>query len=220
MRVLDLFCGAGGITAGWQRAGTYVVGVDINPQPNYCGDEFYQADALEFPLDGFDVVVASPPCQRYSIINVNSLQNNLEHPDFLGVTRRRLRAWGGIYVIENVPGAPLIKPIMLCGSMFGLRVYRHRLFESNRALLQPGHAKHIVKCAPCSRIPNENEFWSIAGKFGGIQDAAAAMGIDWMITDREVSQAIPPVYAEFIARQVLGLPFWHLLAANRQMALL
>jgi len=223
MRVLDLFCGAGGITAGWQRAGAYVVGVDINPQPNYCGDEFHQADALTFPLAGFDVVVASPPCQRYSPLNAI---HRREYPDLIEPTRQRLIDWAGIYVIENVERARryLVNPINLCGTMFAGRYFRHRLFESNYPLVAPDHIPHTrlgLKAPGISRPPeNDSEVWTIYGHISGVEGARAALGIEHYMTQGELAQAIPPIYSEFIARQIMGLPFWHLLAGNRQMALL
>ena len=112
MRLLDLFCGAGGASMGYHRAGFDVVGVDINPQPNYPF-EFHRADAMEFPLDGFDVIHASPPCQAYC-----SFSKKLGHPDMIAGVRDRLA--GLAYVIENIPGSPLINPIRLCGSSFVL----------------------------------------------------------------------------------------------------
>lgn len=140
-RLLDLFCGAGGCAKGYQRAGFYVVGVDINPQPRYCGDEFVQGDALEYCRQHgheFDAIHASPPCQAYC--SLKSMPNAKKHPDFVVPTREVLRATGLSYVIENVPGAPLIDPTVLCGTMFGLgtgdaELWRHRLFETNWSLV-------------------------------------------------------------------------------------
>ena len=118
-RLLDLFCGAGGATKGYQRAGFYVVGVDIKPQPHYCGDEFYQADALTYPLEGFDAYHASPPCQRYSTMT-KKWGRQEQHPDLIAPVREELEALEVPFVVENVEGAPLKNPTMLCGSMFGL----------------------------------------------------------------------------------------------------
>src|SRR5690348_3701176 len=133
-RLLDLFCGAGGCAAGYQDAGFYVVGVDKEPQPNYCGDVFIQTDALEilaeWHFDAFDAIHASPPCQRYSLAQ-NASKNADAHPDLVEPVREALQATGLPYVIENVPGAPLLDPITLCGKSFGLNVKRHRLFETN-----------------------------------------------------------------------------------------
>jgi DNA (cytosine-5)-methyltransferase 1 len=98
-RLLDLFCGAGGCSVGYHRAGFEVVGVDINPQPNYPY-EFHQADAMTYPLDGFDAIHASPPCQAHSAMSV--MWNAREHPDLVAATRARLVATGLPYVIENV----------------------------------------------------------------------------------------------------------------------
>ena len=143
-RLLDLFCGAGGAAMGYHRAGFEVVGVDIEPQPRYPF-EFYQADALNVltsiftPLD-FDAIHASPPCQAYSWSARRWTE--VERADLLAPTRELLRATGLPYVIENVPGAPMQNPIRLCGVMFGLEVIRHRLFESNVAMVEPWHAPH------------------------------------------------------------------------------
>jgi C-5 cytosine-specific DNA methylase len=127
-RLLDLFCGAGGAALGYQLAGFHVTGVDIAPQPHYCGDAFYQADAMTFPLDGFDVVTASPPCQAYSTLG--RFSPHVTYPDLYEPTRERLTASGLPWVIENVVGAPYRSGFILCGSMFGLRVRRHRNFET------------------------------------------------------------------------------------------
>lgn len=135
-RLLDLFCGAGGCSMGYHRAGFDVVGVDVHPQPRYPF-EFHQADALEFPLDGFDAIHASPPCQAFSALR--HLNPGKEHPDLIAPTRDRLRAASVPYVIENVEGAPLgegTQLLLLCGTMFRLQtpdgraeIRRHRLFE-------------------------------------------------------------------------------------------
>ena len=141
-RLLDLFCGAGGAAKGYQRAGFYVVGVDIKPQPRYCGDEFHQADALTFPLEGFDAIHASPPCQAYSPLA--NMWSEREYPQLIEAIRDRLAETEITFVIENVPGAPLLAPITLCGTMFGLGygdadLRRHRCFEVHPGLfaLQP-----------------------------------------------------------------------------------
>jgi len=130
-KILDLFCGAGGASMGYHLAGFEVVGVDIALQPNYPF-EFHQADAMAFPLSGFDAIHASPPCQAYTRMARGLLQSQgraKEHPRLIEPIRARLLESGLPYIIENVEGAPLIRPIRLCGSSFGLDVQRHRLFE-------------------------------------------------------------------------------------------
>jgi DNA (cytosine-5)-methyltransferase 1 len=201
MKLLDLFCGAGGASAGYVRAGFEVTGVDIAPMPRYPY-EFHQTDALEFLKTHwrrFDVIHASPPCQAYSKTRV--LQEH-EHPELIDDTRKALAAIGAPYVIENVPYSPLAEPLMLCGAMFGLRVYRHRLFESNVELSAPPHPEHIAKVAKMGRPPGPGEFMHVVGNFAGAQQAREAMGIDWMIRP-EISQAIPPAYTEHIGAQLL-----------------
>lgn len=208
-RLLDLFSGAGGCTKGYQDAGFYVVGVDINPQPRYCGDEFYQADALTFPLDGFDAYAASPLCQGFTqMLNWNE-QIKAGYPDYIDVMRQRFLATGKPYVIENVEGArhSLINPIMLCGLMFGLRVYRHRLFESNMLLFAHSHIKHRIKAAHSGKVARPDQFWCPVGNFGQKDEAQKAMGITWMKTtgskEREIAQAIPPAYTKYIGEQLM-----------------
>jgi DNA (cytosine-5)-methyltransferase 1 len=208
-RALDLFCGAGGVSVGLQRAGFEVTGVDIKEQPNYRGGTFVLGDALIFPLDGFDFVWASPPCQGYT--NLSKRWGGLRHPMLIPQVRERLVERGGPWVIENVPGAPLVNPVQLCGSSFGLNVRRHRLFEANFEL----------DGMPCDHAWQTPRFRSLdlrrAGKLSGVVGVhghlnypgeftlrCAAMGIDWM-TNAELVQAIPPAYAQFIGERAIAL---------------
>jgi DNA (cytosine-5)-methyltransferase 1 len=200
-RALDLFCSQGGITKGLQNAGFHVTGVDIEPQPRYCGDEFFQADALDFDVSGYDVIFASPPCQAYSVTKTLTTK---EHPKLIEKVRKKLKASGKIYVIENVPGAPLENPLMLCGTMFGLNVIRHRLFETNAPifkLLPPcNHHKKTAKRGEFDTA--QNGFVTVAGHNFQVDVARRAMGISWM-TAKGLAQAIPPVYSEFLGRLII-----------------
>ena len=204
-RLLDLFCGAGGAAMGYHRAGFEVVGVDIKPQPHYPF-EFHQADAMTYPLEGFDVIHASPPCQRYSRLSlVRGKGKREEHPDLIMRTRNLLEDSGKPFVIENVKGAPLDSPITLCGHTFGLKVYRHRCFESNILLVSPPHLRHPETCPSAGKGKSKSGFVSVCGHQGGgvtMDEWRIAMGIDWM-TQGEISQSIPPAYTEFIGRQLM-----------------
>ena len=199
LRALDLFCGAGGATKGLQRAGFHVTGVDINPQKRYCGDEFIQGDALVVSLRGYDLIWASPPCQAYS--KAQRIQAN-SHPELIHNIRLRLRSSETPFIIENVPGAPLLSPIELCGANFNLQVYRHRLFECSFYVHAPKHLEHTAPLRKMGRPPQAGEFMHVVGNFSGVIQARKAMDIDWMCRD-ELREAIPPAYSEHIAREFL-----------------
>lgn len=214
MKLLDLFCGAGGAAMGYQQAGLEVVGVDINPQPHFPF-EFVQADALEFVAKygkDFDVIHASPPCQLYSVTAPLSTGN---YPDLVGPTRQALAATGKPYIIENVPGAPLINPLMLCGSMFGLKIQRHRLFETIPIIWWLPHpcahqglaTGNKMRRLGVTRTPSLNdgfEYVTVAGNNYLADEGRAAMGINWM-PKKYLSQAIPPAYTKWLGRQLLEL---------------
>jgi DNA (cytosine-5)-methyltransferase 1 len=211
--LLDTFCKAGGCTKGYQRAGFYVVGVDIEPQPNYCGDEFYQADAIEFIEKRgkeFDVIHASPPCQGYSSMRYVNTRSPIDHPLLIDPVRNALLQTRKPYVIENVVGAPLQHPLLLCGSVFGLKVRRHRLFEMNFFMLKPNCQHKPGEVAVYGDHPEDAYVSGKRAKPGyvrraeNLEAAHAAMGIDWM-TWREITQAIPPAYTEFIGNQLMNV---------------
>jgi DNA (cytosine-5)-methyltransferase 1 len=202
-RLLDLFAGAGGATRGYQLAGFHVTGVDNRPQPRYCGDAFYEADAMTFPLEGFDAVHASPPCQAYSTLG--RFSKHVTYPDLYEPTRARLEAAGVPWVIENVVGAPYRSGFVLCGSMFGLRVRRHRNFESSE-LMFPPLCDHREQGHPTGVYGHGQFFWKDGEKSWRnvpIDEARDAMGIGWM-ERRELAEAIPPAYTQFIGEQLLG----------------
>lgn len=218
-RLLDLFCGAGGAATGYYRAGFDVVGVDIKPQPRYPFG-FIQGDALNPPVDlrAFDAIHASPPCQAYSSLKV--MHNAREHPDLVATVREQLKLAGKLYVIENVFGAPLRYPMMLCGSFFGLASHTfqlrcHRYFETSVAMMNGFHCRHSRKIlgvygAKVRNIAEEKRHYAkdagTRGQPTGVvlpqQWGFEAMGIDWM-TITEASEAIPPAYTEFIGKQLL-----------------
>jgi len=202
MRILDLFCGAGGASMGLHQffPNAEITGVDINKQPRYPF-LFIQEDALEFPLRDFDFIWASPPCQQFCALRT---REDLSHyPNLIEPIRKRLAATGKPFVIENVPQAPIRKDLVLCGNMFGLRSYRHRHFECNFCVTQPAHPKHEVRVN--RRGENRKEHWENGGFLTitgdvGVYCGVEAMGIDWM-SGAEMSEAIPPAYARFIAEQ-------------------
>lgn len=225
-RLLDLFCGAGGCSVGYHRAGFDVVGVDIEPHPSYPF-EFIQADALDVLadtafLDTFDVKHASPPCWAHSRATLGLRKSGVkEYIDLYPQTRAALGAYGGMWVIENVPGISMdTPPLKLCGSMFDLtatdldgtplRLERHRLFESSELLLAPGPCRHDRRV-------------QVGGVYGGgssdrrhakdvrrggytprTQVRRELMGIDWMNGD-DLNQAIPPAYTEHIGMQLIDI---------------
>lgn len=210
--LLDLFCKAGGAGKGYADAGFEVVGIDRDPQPRYPF-EFIRADVFEFlrwwRLLGrrqrpFDAIHASPPCQAFS--SMRTRWSDREHPELIGPVRARLRASGLPFVIENVEGAPLHAPTTLCGSMFGLEVRRHRLFECSLPVTQPD-CDHVGQGPVVGVYGNTGAGGNRGlerrrGRTNGVADWRRAMGIDWM-TAAELTQAIPPVYTEYIGRQLI-----------------
>lgn len=212
LRLLDLFCCAGGAGAGYAEAGFDVVGVDIKPQPRYPFP-FIQADALALDpsfIATFDAVHASPPCQSYSDLAKRN-GNAAAWPRLVEPVREMLKRSGLPYIIENVEGAPLVDAIVLCGTMFkGLRVLRHRLFEANFLIMTPPHGRHPIchtfdkRKAQYGKTDEMLDFVSVNG--GGncsVAAASDAMEIDWM-TKNELNEAIPPVYTRFIGEQLLA----------------
>ena len=211
-RLLDLFCCAGGAGLGYSRAGFEVVGVDVKSQPRYPFP-FIKADALTLDpkfIASFDAVHASPPCQSYSDLAKRN-GNADAWPRLVEPVRGMLVRSGRPYIIENVEGAPLRNPVILCGTMFrGLRVLRHRLFEVNFPVLAPPHGIH-PKCHTMDKRKSHygktndmRDFVSVNG--GGNCSVAAArdaMGIDWM-SKNELNEAVPPIYTQFIGEQLMA----------------
>ena len=208
MKLLDLYCKAGGASKGYADAGFEVIGIDIKKQKRYPYT-FIQADCLEVLKDldylrTFDVIATSPPCQTHSATkHLRVAQGKTtDKVDLIPQTRQALIASGKPYVIENVPGAPLINPVQFCGSYFGLKVRRHRLFESNLPIIGSG-CKHKEQGRPVGIHGSMRD--EIPG--GGhtaktIEQAREAMGIDWMIWG-ELVEAIPPVYTYEIGKQLI-----------------
>lgn len=206
-RLLDLFCKAGGAGMGYHRAGFEVVGVDIDPQPNYPF-EFHQADAFEYFHEHwkeFDVIHASPPCHDHTPLKSRAGEDGT---GWMLPKMRELCASLPIpYVIENVMGAHMLPDLILCADRhFGLRTVRHRQFESNVFLIQPPHPPgHSAPTSTKKRRPcfDAGMLISITGDVGSWL-GPACMGIDWM-TGSELSQAIPPAYTEYIGRQIMAV---------------
>jgi DNA (cytosine-5)-methyltransferase 1 len=206
MKLLDLYCKAGGSSQGYSDAGFEVYGVDIEPQTHYPFT-FYQADALEFLRDHgheFDAIHASPPCLRYTQAAAQWRKKGKFYPDLVDPTREMLKAIGKPYIIENVSGAPLINPIVLNGAFFGLKVRRTRYFELSFELpffLIPKEGKSKFRMG---RAPTPGDIIVPVGHFTGIDYAKKEMRIDWM-NRSEITQAIPPLYTEWIGHQLFEI---------------
>lgn len=215
-KLLDLFCGEGGASMGYHLAGFDVTGVDAKAMPRYPF-AFVKANVMGLDpnwLAQFDVIAASPPCKVHTAMKAFS---GAHHLDLIPQTRAMLKASGKFYVIENVMGAPLIDPIMLCGSAFGMHVERHRLFESNVRLTSPGchhaaqHANSpgypyadyhsgikVMKTSPVVSVfgrgrgfgPGETDLWR------------RVMQMSWASKDG-LREAIPPPYTKFIGEQII-----------------
>lgn len=220
--LLELCSCAGGAGFGYHQAGLDVVGVDIKPQPRYPFP-FLRADAIEvldmllcgevlpFSADGWHVtrrlgledfraIHGSPPCQGYSMMSNCRPGLAGTYPRLIEPMRERMIRTGLPYVIENVEGAPLIDPVVLCGTMFGRELYRHRLFEANFPVVPPGHPEHVM---PASRAGHwrPGTVMSVAGHFSPVSKGREIMGIGWTTRD-ELREAIPPCYTEYIGQQL------------------
>lgn len=207
MRVLDLFCNAGGAATGYFRAGFEVVGVDIDPQPNYPF-EFIQADVLDldWTTDDFDFIHASPPCQHSAAITkgTNAHRRHL-HPNLYPGTETLLKSTGKPYVIENPDSRP---DVVLCGEMFGLGVLRHRKFElGNWSTEKPKHVPHRGRVRGMRHgVYYDGPYVAVYGKGGGkatVQEARDAMGIDWTDRHEELVEMLPPAYTQWIGGRFL-----------------
>lgn len=202
---LDLCCCQGGASAGYARAGYRVVGVDIDPQPRYPF-EFVLGDAIALLpalVERYSpvLVVGSPPCQLYT--KAWRIQKN-DHPDLVAPMREAFIATGLPYVIENVEGAPLLDPLVLCGLMFGLKTDRHRLFESNVPLSAPPHPNcRALPKTKMGRAFVDGELRQYVGNFHGPAAAREDLGVPWMSRDG-IRECIPPAYTEHLGQQLLA----------------
>lgn len=214
--LLDLFCGAGGAATGYYEAGFDVVGVDIERQPRYPF-KFYQVDAIEYLNDLIacgeihfaDAIHASPPCQGYS--KTRFIHPDKQYPKLVEPLREALKATGLPYVIENVEGAPLIDPVVLCGSHFGLTciwpgnglvgLRRHRLFEANVPIPDPGEHDHTLLSVPVYGHGPSGKRTPLKGP-GHAQAERDVMRIHWM-TRQEINEAIPPAFTKYIGKYLL-----------------
>ena len=209
MRLLDLYCGAGGASTGYGLAGFEVTGIDIKHGKRYPykyikGDVLTYLEDLDF-LRSFDVIHASPPCQTHSITQHlrNAQGKSTSKVDLIPQTRGALIASGKPYIIENVPGSPLIDPVLLCGSAFGLKVRRHRLFESNIKLMGTV-CLHKEQGRPVGVYGSLKDDIPKGGKTANtIEEALEAMGITNMIWS-ELVEAIPPAYTNWLGKQLMG----------------
>jgi hypothetical protein len=227
VRLLDLFCGAGGAAMGYHRAGFDVIGVDIEPQPRYPF-AFVQADAIDFlaeivggaeffpqpsgisdmarliSLRGFSAVHASPPCQAYT--SMRSRWPDRAHPELIEPTRELLERIGLPYVIENVQGSDLRRDLTLCGEMFGLDVIRHRYFECSFPVTQPAHIPHRGRVRGWRHgLYHDGPYLAVYGQGGGkgtVTEWQQAMGIDWTADRKAIAEAIPPAYTEHVGLQL------------------
>lgn len=213
---LDLCCCQGGMTHGLQRAGFHVTGVDVESQSRYVGEEFVQAEAVEFVLDNMEeirrryaFIQAGPPCQGYT--KCWRIQKR-EHPRLIGAVRAVLNLTGLPWVIENVEEArsELQGPVMLCGGMpeFGLKTYRHRLFEAGGGLVlpQPHHDELTMHTAPLTKMGRPRKpghFAHYVGNFSGVQEAREDMGMEWANRDG-IREAIPVAYGQWVGEHAMG----------------
>ncbi len=220
MKLLDLYCGAGGAAMGYHQAGfDEIIGIDNQPQPDYPF-EFIRADAMAadllVDLCSFDLIHASPPCQAHTALTKGT-NSGRQYPDLISATRNKIQpaCYGDAStrsctptVIENVAGAPIRHDLALCGEMFGLDVIRHRHFEvSGWTVNQPEHINHRGRVRGWRHgTYHDGPYLAVYGAGGGkgtVQEWQQAMGIDWTDNRKSIAEAIPPAYTEYIGTQFL-----------------
>jgi site-specific DNA-cytosine methylase len=217
LRALDLCCCIGGLTKGLQRAGCHVTGVDIVAWPDYCGDAFIQADAVEYALahgHEYDIITAAPPCQGEGAPTkgTNKARNaeiGRVHPRLITPIRAALEKTGRPYIIENVAGSTVRKDVRLCGEMFGLDVIMHRFFElGGWAMPQPEHVKHRGYVRGWRHgVYRDGPYVAAYGKGGGkatVEEMREAKGIDWSEDHFALREALPPAYGEYLGRAAVA----------------
>lgn len=190
---------------GYHKAGFEIKGVDIHPQPRYPFS-FIQTDAISYleelissgEIYEYDVITGSPPCQAFT--KAQTIRGN-NHVDLIAPFRRLVNLSKLPYVIENVPGSPLVDPVLLCGASFGLHTYRHRLFESNVLLEVPQHPPHLVTPQKMGRPLQDGDFYHAVGNFQSVAYVRKDMDVHWM-TREGIRESIPPCYTEYLGRQI------------------
>ena len=188
---------------GLHRAGFEVVGYDIESQPNYPF-EFHKQDAFAVDLSSFDAVWASPPCQLFA---AGYIADRHKYPDLIASTRAMLSQSLLPYIIENVRGAPIRADYRICGCQVGLnRIRRVRHFEvswdADLELTYPCYHPEQVITVTGTGTPTGT--WKALGRTVTAQEFRDVMGIDWM-TRRELSQAIPPAYSEYLGIRLMAV---------------
>ena len=211
--LLDLYCGVGGAAMGYRRAGFDVVGVDIERQPDYPFD-FIHGDALTIGQElirsnTISAIHASPPCQHHTTFAKGCNKNRTDFPDVIAEARSVLADSALPYVIENVPSAPLVNTITLCGEMFSLGVLRHRIFESNIPMTAPPHPAHRGRVAAWRHGAwHEGPYFGVyglrSGGKGSVREWQDAMGIDWTTRRKSFTEAIPPAFTECIGSMLMA----------------
>lgn len=215
LTALDAFCNIGGVGMGLYLAGFNVIGIDILPQPNYPF-EFHQADAIDYITangSDYDLISAGPPCQFDCMLTAGTNQARRgQYPDLLEPTRAAIQSTGRPYVIEQPPGRASKRmrvDVKLCGEMFGRRVLRHRNFElGGWFAFQPAHVKHrglTIGYRHGTYVSEEEGYYfpvyGDGGGKGSVRQWQDAMGIHWTGVRRELAEAIPPVYGEWLGRR-------------------
>jgi len=204
MKVIDLFCGAGGASIGLKQAGfNYILGIDINNQPEYPF-EFIKSNVFDMDanfLRRFDFIWASPPCQKYTWASKKWQNRGKKYPDYIKRTREMLLKVSKPFVLENVINAPLRKDLILCGEMFNLKVIRHRIFEiEGFQAEQPKHKKH-------KGTVRQGYYVTVAGHGGdgkaSLKSWQEAMKINWIADKKMLAEAVPPAYAKYIGEQFI-----------------